>query len=124
MYFTRYHGYEGYLEIVNIPYATPLRECFLNASAELGYDLIDYNAKTIGFSKIQTNLRNGHRMSASKAFLRPIKDRTNFYLSKSSRATKIVIDPDSKVAIGVEFVKKGKSYFVRASKEVILSAGT
>ncbi|KAL2749577.1 hypothetical protein V1477_002517 [Vespula maculifrons] len=119
----RYHGYEGYLEIVNVPYATPLRECFLNASAELGYDLIDYNAKTIGFSKIQSNLRNGHRMSASKAFLRPIKDRTNFYLSKSSRATKIVIDPDSKVAIGVEFVKKGKSYFVRASKEVILSAG-
>ncbi|XP_043682250.1 glucose dehydrogenase [FAD, quinone]-like [Vespula pensylvanica] len=119
----RYHGYEGYLEIVNVPYATPLRECFLNASAELGYDLIDYNAKTIGFSKIQSNLRNGHRMSASKAFLRPIKDRTNFYLSKSSRATKIVIDRESKVAIGVEFVKKGKSYFVRANKEVILSAG-
>ncbi|KAL2713462.1 hypothetical protein V1478_017160 [Vespula squamosa] len=120
----RYHGHEGYLEIVNVSYATPLRECFLNASVELGYDLIDYNTdKTIGFSMLQTNLRNGHRMSADKAFLRPIKDRTNFYLSKSSRATKIVIDQESKMAIGVEFVKKGKSYFVRASKEVILSAG-
>lgn len=125
MHFIRYHGHDGYLEIVNVPYATPLRECFLNAAVELGYNLIDYNTnKTIGFSKFQTTQRNGRRLSASKAFLRPIVDRTNYYLSKSSRVTKILIDKKNKIAIGVEFVKKGKIYSVRANKEVIVSAGT
>lgn len=40
-----------------------------------------------------------------------------------SRATKILIDPQTKKTIGVEFVKKGKSRIVFAKKEVILSAG-
>lgn len=40
-----------------------------------------------------------------------------------SRVTKILIDPQSKKTIGVEFVKKGKNRTVYARKEVILSAG-
>lgn len=39
---------------------TPFKEYFLNAAVELGYNLIDYNTdETIGFSKMQTNQRNG-----------------------------------------------------------------
>lgn len=40
-----------------------------------------------------------------------------------SRVTKILIDPLTKTAVGVEFVKKGKNRTVFAKKEVILSAG-
>ncbi|KAG5316460.1 DHGL dehydrogenase, partial [Acromyrmex insinuator] len=121
----RYHGYEGYLDVITAPYATPLKECFLKAGQELGYELIDYNSdRFIGFSAVQANLRNGHRVSASKAFLRPIRDRTNFYLSKLSTVTKIVINPQTKKAEGVQFVKDHKTYFVSATKEIILCAGT
>ncbi|XP_018392673.1 PREDICTED: glucose dehydrogenase [FAD, quinone]-like [Cyphomyrmex costatus] len=121
----RYHGYEGYLDVTTPPYATPLKECFLNAGQELGYELIDYNSdKFIGFSTVQANLRNGHRVSASKAFLKPIRDRTNFYLSKLSTVTKIVINPQTKKAEGVQFMRGHKMYFVSATKEIILCAGT
>lgn len=121
----RYHGYDGYLDVTTPPYATPLRERFLKAGQELGYDLIDYNGdRFIGFSAVQANLRNGHRVSANKAFLRPIRDRTNFYLSKLSTVTKIVINPQTKKAVGVQFAKGHKTYFVSATKEIILCAGT
>lgn len=94
------------------------------AGQELGYDLIDYNSdKSIGFSSVQANLRNGHRVSASKAFLRPIRGRANFYLSKFSTVTKIVINPKTKITIGVEFVKNHKTYFISPTKEIILCAG-
>ncbi|XP_072759578.1 glucose dehydrogenase [FAD, quinone]-like isoform X2 [Anoplolepis gracilipes] len=121
----RFHGYNGYLDVTNAPFATPLKELWLKAGQELGYDLVDYNSdRFVGFSTVQATLRNGHRVSASKAFLRPIHDRANFYLSKFSRVTKIVINPMTKIAVGVEFVKNHKTYFVSASKEIILSAGT
>jgi choline dehydrogenase-like flavoprotein len=91
----------------------------LKAGQELGYDLVDYNSdRVIGFSTVQANMRNGHRVSANKAFLRPIRDRKNFYLSKLSTVTKITIDSKS-----VQFVKNHKTYFVSATKEIILSAG-
>lgn len=40
-----------------------------------------------------------------------------------SRVTRIIIDPQKKKIIGVEFVKKGIRRIVFARKEVILSAG-
>lgn len=96
----------------------------MKAGQELGYDLVDYNSdKLIGFSSVQVNMRNGRRVSASKAFLRPIRGRPNFYTSKFSTVTKIKIDPRTKTAVGVQFVKNKRTYYVSAAKEVILSAG-
>lgn len=40
-----------------------------------------------------------------------------------SRVSKILIDPDTKVATGVRFEKHGHIYVVQATKEVVLSAG-
>jgi len=40
-----------------------------------------------------------------------------------SQVTRIIIDPKTKKAIGVEFIKKGKTRTVYSKKEVILSAG-
>ncbi|XP_029171438.1 glucose dehydrogenase [FAD, quinone]-like [Nylanderia fulva] len=120
----RYHGYNGYLDVTIPPYSTPLKESFLKAGQELGYDLVDYNSdRLIGFSGVQSTLRNGRRVSAGKAFLRPIRDRPNFYLSKFATVTKIVINPKTKTAVGVEFIKNHRTYFVSATKEIILCAG-
>lgn len=125
VYLIRYHGRGGYLDVTSPSYVSPLRECFLQAGEELGYDVIDYNSdRVIGFSTVQVHLRNGHRVSANKAFLRPIRLRKNLHLSKLSKVTKIIVDPKTKTAMGVEFVKNGKALFVSAKKEIILSAGT
>ncbi|XP_078038472.1 glucose dehydrogenase [FAD, quinone] [Augochlora pura] len=120
----RFHGHGGYLDVTTSPYVSPLRERFLRAGKELGYDVIDYNAdRLIGFSTAQVHLRNGRRVSANKAFLRPIRGRENFHLSKFSRATRIVVDRKRRRAVGVEYLKNGRRLFAKARKEIIVSAG-
>lgn len=68
-------------------------------------------------------MRNGARCSASKAFVKPILHRSNLHISTESRVTKILIDPTTKQAYGVQFLKNKINHTVLASKEVILSAG-
>lgn len=78
----------------------------------------------MGFSRVQAMMNNGRRVSASKAFLRPVKNRPTLNISPNSRVTKILINPDTKTAYGVEFVKNRRTYTVKARKEVIISAGS
>lgn len=41
-----------------------------------------------------------------------------------SHVLQIMIDPETKQAYGVKFARKGKIYVIRATKEVVLSAGS
>ncbi|CRK92263.1 CLUMA_CG005747, isoform A [Clunio marinus] len=98
---------------------------FIQAGKQMGYDYNDPNgAQQLGFSLAQATMRNGRRCSAAKAYLRPVARRENLHISMQSWVTKIIIDPFSKVVIGVEFMKNKKRYKIKARKEVILSAGT
>ena len=72
---------------------------------------------------VQATNRRGHRCSTAKAFLRPIRHRSNLYVSMHSRVLKIIIDPSTKQATAVRFEKNGQIYEVKAKKEIILSAG-
>lgn len=118
-------GTNGYLRINHVPWRTPLAKSFLEAGQELGYDVNDPNGeKQIGFSYVQATMKNGRRFSASKAYIRPIRKRQNLHVAKKARVTKIIIDPQTRTAWGVEFVKARKFYKIRAKKEVLLSAGT
>lgn len=62
-------------------------------------------------------------MSAERAYLKPIKNRKNLHVTLRTTATRVLIDPITKKAFGVEMIKKGKTIKVLAKKEVILSAG-
>ena len=77
----------------------------------------------VGFMFAQGTIRKGHRCSTSKAFIRPIRKRKNLHISLNSQVLKLLIDPYTKRAYGVQFYKKGKIYNINARKEVILSAG-
>ncbi|XP_063628496.1 glucose dehydrogenase [FAD, quinone]-like [Cydia splendana] len=122
---TLYHGTGGYLTVSEAPCHSPLVEYFLEAGKELGYENRDINGeKQAGFMIAQGTVRNGSRCSTAKAFLRPVKNRPNLHISLNSFVTKVLIDPRTKTAFGVEFVKNNKIYRVRARKEVILSAGS
>ena len=78
----------------------------------------------VGFMIAQGTTRRGARCSTSKAFLRPVRHRSNLHISMFSRVLKIIIDPVTKTATGVRFEKKGKIYEVKATKEVVLSSGS
>ncbi|XP_076256250.1 glucose dehydrogenase [FAD, quinone] [Rhynchophorus ferrugineus] len=120
----KYHSTGGYQTVQDCPYNTPLGIAFLEAGQEMGYDVRDINgAKQTGFALWQMTMRRASRCSASKAFLRPIRLRKNFHLSIHSHVTRILIDPTTRRAYGVEYIKNGQKQTVLAKKEVILSAG-
>lgn len=90
----------------------------------MGYDIVDVNgAQQTGFAFFQYTMRRATRCSAAKAFVRPISLRPNFHLALWTHVTRILIDPQSRRAYGVEFIREGKRQVVYARKEVILSAG-
>lgn len=120
----QYRGQDGELTVENVPFRTGLAEAFLEAGRINGHPTVDYNApEGLGFGYVQTMARKGHRLSAAKAFLHPHKRRRNLHIITEARASKIVIEPQTKRAYGVEYFRNGKKYKARCRKEVILSAG-
>jgi len=115
----------GYLTVSEAPYKTPLADAFITAGQEMGYDIRDINGESqTGFMLPQGTIREGTRCSTAKAFLRPAIRRKNLHVSINSHVTRVAIDPETKVAFGVEMIKDNTQRFIRANKEVLLSAGS
>ncbi|XP_018901534.2 glucose dehydrogenase [FAD, quinone] [Bemisia tabaci] len=120
-----YHGTGGYLRVSKPAWNTHLSKTFLKAGQELGYNIVDYNEPVpIGFSTAFATTKDGARLSASKAFLRPIRNRKNFHVVKQARVTRVLINEQTRQTFGVEFLKNRRTFAVKARKEVIISAGT
>ncbi|XP_028981963.1 glucose dehydrogenase [FAD, quinone] [Diachasma alloeum] len=122
---TIYHSTGGYLTVQEAPWRTPLATAFVEAGQEMGYQIRDINgAHQSGFMIAQGTIRGGSRCSTSKAFLRPARLRQNLHVALNSQVTKVLIDPNTRRAYGVEMVRGGQMYRIRARKEVILSGGS
>jgi choline dehydrogenase-like flavoprotein len=124
LYQSIYHGRDGPLGVKKSNSESRIAQKIIQGFQKLGYSFNeDYNGKTVdGISVVQQTIENGERSSTSKAFLRPFLDRLNLDISLKSRVQKVLIS--NKTASGVEVIKNGKKYVVRASREVILSAGS
>lgn len=100
----------------------------MNAWKELGYPETDSNAENqLGVTEVQTTSINGMRHSTNGAFIRPIRHkRRNLVIETQAHVIRVVIDPKTKVATGVEYfsTKTGFTKLALATKEVILSAGS
>lgn len=106
------------------PYNTPIGVAFLQAGEEMGYEILDVNGEQqTGFAFYQFNMRRGTRCSNAKAFLRPVRLRKNLHVAIFTHTTKIITDPTTKRAMGVEFIRNGRLQTAYAKREVILSAG-
>lgn len=122
---SKYHGTDGYLDVQHSPFKTDLFTAFVETGSDMGYKENDPNGdELLGFSQVQATMRNGKRCSAAKAYLAPVKDRPNLFISTKSRVTKILIDQLKTEAYGVEFSYGKVKYQINATKEIILSAGT
>ncbi|XP_059622157.1 glucose dehydrogenase [FAD, quinone]-like [Phlebotomus argentipes] len=119
-----YHNKYGELNVEYVSYRTPAARAFVRGSQQLGYRLTDYNGRNqVGTSFVQATTRRGVRHSASSAFLEPIVNRPNLKIMINSRVTRILIDPDTKIAYGVEYVRNRKTMRAYATGEVVISAG-
>jgi choline dehydrogenase len=102
----------------------PTAPAFLEAAKQMGFATLDdvNGPLRAGAGYINMNIAaDGTRVSSARAFLRPNLNRANLTLLLDTNATKIVFEGDR--AVGVEIVTKDGARTVRASKEVVLSAG-
>ena len=98
----------GYLTVQEAPWRTPLATAFVEAGVEMGFENRDANGEfQTGFMIPQGTIRRGSRCSTAKAFLRPIRHRKNLHIAMHAYVSKILIDPDTKIAYGVRFKRDG-----------------
>ncbi|XP_028172920.1 glucose dehydrogenase [FAD, quinone]-like [Ostrinia furnacalis] len=119
-----YHSTGGPLTVEYFRYEQPITQKILEAGEQLGYNIRDVNGPyQTGFTRSHATVREGLRCSAAKAYLRPASKRPNLHVSVHSLVEKVLIDDNLK-AYGVRFVKNKQQRVIKASKEVILSAGS
>ena len=120
-----FRGGDGPLKVSEVSKQLhPLCDNFLSAAQEIGMKLNpDMNGeKQEGVGNYQITTHKGQRMSSSRAYLWPIKYRSNLTVLKKALVTKVLIR--DKKAYGVKYLKSGKTHELLASREVILSAGS
>ena len=124
-----YHRQGGYQSVERFPYTDINNDILLDAWQELGYKLVDVNAKNqLGVMNLQTTSFNGTRQSTNSAFIQPIRcERKNLTIKTESYVTRLLVDNETKRVTGVEYASRNnqtKLNTVFAKKEVILSAGS
>ncbi len=119
----KYHGVGGPLKVSDLRLRRPIADAFIAAAIETGIpENADYNGETQeGVGYFQQTASKGFRCSTAKAFLRPIRKRSNLSVITKAQTTKVLFD--DKRATGVEFIHKGEIHHTKANAEVVLSAG-
>ena len=119
-----YHGTGGPLSVQKSNRENDeLLDVFVEAGQQAGIPFTkDFNGKSQeGVSRYEHTIRGSKRCSAARGYLHPALNRKN--LHTETDVTVDCVEFEGKKAVGVSFSKKGKSFTVRANKEVILSAG-
>lgn len=97
---------------------------FIKGAVEMGLPERHYNGEQQGgVSYLQTTTKQGFRVSSSRAYIDPVRKRANLHISTMSHVTKVIVDPVTKQATGVQLLRDNKLSTVTAKKEIILSAG-
>jgi len=118
-----YHGFTGPLILEKGPCENPLFGAFLKAVQEAGYPLTDdvNGYRQEGFGVFDRNIYRGHRMSAARAYLHPVKRRPNLTVICRAFASRILFE--GKRAVGVEYMKGGGTARKAFGGEVICCGG-
>lgn len=119
------HAQGGLLTVAHYNSIPEFGRTILAGATELGYATdVDIGNGVLreGFYRAQMTTRNGARLSAAKAFVRPFLNRKNLKVLTHAQVLKVDFGPDKR-ALGVTYVRYGKVHTLKARKEVILSAG-
>ncbi|XAS68297.1 choline dehydrogenase [Micrococcaceae bacterium Sec5.7] len=115
-------GHDGPLVLERGPARNPLFQAFFRAATEAGYTRTDdvNGYRQEGFGPFDRNVHKGQRLSASRAYLRPHRDRSNLTVRTRAHVTRINFN--GTVATGVSYRRNGRLRTVDA-KEVVLCGG-
>ncbi len=117
-----WRGGAGPLVLERGPATNPLFEAFFEAVQQAGHQLTDdVNAyRQEGFAPFDRNIHRGRRLSASRAYLHPVKDRPNLEVVTRALVTRINFAGNR--ATGVEYTVRGSPRRAQAGA-VILCGG-
>ena len=120
---SEYHGVGGPLSVSRHTSPNPLTEVFIEAAVRAGHPINhDFSGPEIlGVGYTDTTTRDGQRCSAAVAFLKPAHNRRNLKVQTGARSHQLLIENGR--CGGVVYEESGKLHNVRASGEVIVSAG-
>jgi choline dehydrogenase len=118
-----YRGSNGPLQVSTGSQKNPLFDAFIQAGVQAGYpftaDMNGYQQE--GFGRMDMTIHAGERCSAARAYLHPAMTRPNLAVETGAFVNRVLFERDR--AVGVEYVRGGALYTVRAEREVILSGG-
>lgn len=120
------HGTDGWQSIERMPYQDKNSIAILEGWKEIGVPETDVNTEhQLGVMLLQTTTQDGRRASTNVAYIRPIRrERKNLVIRTEAHVTRVLIDPKTKQAFGVEYVgKDGNVQYALSKKEVIVTAG-
>ena len=119
-----WHGSGGPLHVMDLPRPHPFSALFVEAARQAGHPVNrDFNAARLeGVGLYQVTQRDGERCSVAKAYLTPHLGRPNLEVLTHAHVLRIVFE--GRRAVGVEVRRAdGSTSTVRATREVLLSAG-
>lgn len=119
------HGMGGPLSVSTKKPLERLAVAFVGSAVSAGLGpALDYNGENqIGVGFHQQTVRNGMRCSSADAFILPIKGRANLTVLSGMTVTRVVLEGTRAVGIEVASDAGSSRRTIRASREVILSAG-
>ncbi len=119
-------GRDGPLRVTPTDWRHPLVDAFMDGAETLGIPKNpDYNGRTQeGTSYTQRTIVDGRRQSAAKAFLTPVRNRSNLDIRTGAHVTGLTFD--TRRCVGVRYLKGGRggaAVELRARREVLLCGG-
>jgi choline dehydrogenase-like flavoprotein len=119
-----FHGTGGELNVARLRSVNPLTRAFLAAAEETQHQRNpDFNgARQDGFGLNEVTQKNGRRWSSARAFLDPVRHRSN--LTVLHDALTLRVRMEGKRAVGVRVRIDGEERDLDAHGEVILAAGS
>jgi len=120
-----YHGRQGPLSVQNLARPHPHAERLLLAALQAGYRFNpDFNgAQQEGFGLYQVTMRGNQRCSAARAFLDPVRGRSNLEIVTGAQVSRIHLEDGRAAMVSYECAAHAGMVNARASREIIVSSG-
>jgi len=118
-----WRGGEGPMRISRCKAGHKLYDTFLRGGEQAGFEVTaDHNGyRQEGLHVAQSFIHEGVRWSASRAYLRPARERDNLKVLSETLVRRVVVEDG--VATGVEVTHGALSRFISCEREVVLCGG-
>ncbi|MEP6724456.1 MAG: GMC family oxidoreductase N-terminal domain-containing protein [Bacteroidota bacterium] len=119
-----FHGVKGPIHVETAKNIHPVGQALIDAGVSFGLPFLeDTNGPNPeGVGAMSMNTLNGKRCSPFRGYLQPVLNNPMLSVLKNAQVLNLIIEGTH--CTGVEFLYEGKKVSIKASKEVILSAGT